>query len=86
VLEAPLHADFALVKAFKGDRWGNLVYRKTARNFGPIMASAAKTAIVQVSQVVELGALDPENIITPGIFVQRVVEVPQAVHQAELAA
>ena len=52
VLEAPLHADFALIKAFKGDRWGNLVYRKTARNFGPIMASAAKTAIVQVSQVV----------------------------------
>jgi 3-oxoadipate CoA-transferase alpha subunit len=86
VLEAPLHADFALIKAFKGDRWGNLVYRKTARNFGPIMASAAKTAIVQVSQIVELGELDPENIVTPGIFVQRVVEVPQALHQAELAA
>ncbi|SAK66740.1 3-oxoacid CoA-transferase subunit A [Caballeronia hypogeia] len=86
VLEAPLHADFALIKAFKGDRWGNLVYRKTARNFGPIMASAAKTAIVQVSKVVQLGELDPENIVTPGIFVQRVVEVPQAVHQAELAA
>jgi 3-oxoadipate CoA-transferase, alpha subunit len=86
VLEAPLHADFALIKAFKGDRWGNLVYRKTARNFGPIMASAAKTAIVQVSQVVPLGELDPENIVTPGIFVQRVVEVPQAVHAAELAA
>ena len=86
VLEAPLHADFALIKAFKGDRWGNLVYRKTARNFGPIMASAAKTAIVQVSKVVQLGELDPENIVTPGIFVQRVVEVPQAVHRAELAA
>ena len=86
VLEAPLHADFALIKALKGDRWGNLVYRKTARNFGPIMASAAKTAVVQVSKVVELGELDPENIVTPGIFVQRVVEVPQAVHQAELAA
>ncbi|CAH2780368.1 MAG: 3-oxoadipate CoA-transferase subunit A (EC [uncultured Caballeronia sp.] len=83
VLEAPLHADFALVKAFKGDRWGNLVYRKTARNFGPVMASAAKTAIVQVSKVVPLGELDPENIVTPSIFVQRVVEVPQAVHQAE---
>ena len=81
VLEAPLHADFALVKAFKGDRWGNLVYRKTARNFGPIMASAAKTAIVQVSKVVPLGELDPENIVTPGIFVQRVIEVPQAAHQ-----
>src|SRR6476661_5565560 len=78
VLESPLHADFALIKAYKGDRWGNLVYRKTARNFGPIMASAAKTAIVQVSQIVALGELDPENIVTPGIFVQRVVEVPQA--------
>ncbi|WP_322092518.1 3-oxoacid CoA-transferase subunit A [Paraburkholderia bannensis] len=82
VLEAPLHADFALIKAYKGDRWGNLVYRKTARNFGPIMASAAKVAIAQVSEVVDLGALDPENIVTPGIFVQRVVEVPQAAHQA----
>jgi 3-oxoadipate CoA-transferase alpha subunit len=86
VLESPLHADFALVKAFKGDRWGNLVYRKTARNFGPIMASAAKTAIVQVSKVVPLGELDPEEIVTPGIFVQRVIEVPQATHQAELAS
>jgi Acyl CoA:acetate/3-ketoacid CoA transferase, alpha subunit len=65
VLESPLHADFALIKAFKGDRWGNLVYRKTARNFGPIMASAAKTAIVQVSKVVPLGELDPEHIVTP---------------------
>ncbi|WP_341318174.1 3-oxoacid CoA-transferase subunit A [Paraburkholderia sp. IMGN_8] len=81
VLEAPLHADFALIKAYKGDRWGNLVYRKTARNFGPIMASAAKTAIVQVSEVVPLGALDPEVIVTPGIFVQRVIEVPQAAHE-----
>ncbi|MBI0330847.1 3-oxoacid CoA-transferase subunit A [Burkholderia plantarii] len=86
VFETPIHADFALVKAFKGDRWGNLVYRKTARNFGPVMATAAKTTIVQVSQVVELGGLDPEQIVTPGIFVQRVVEVPQAVHAAELAA
>ncbi|MFP4893683.1 3-oxoacid CoA-transferase subunit A [Paraburkholderia sp. EG304] len=80
VLEAPLHADFALIKAYKGDRWGNLIYRKTARNFGPIMASAAKTAIVQVSEVVPLGGLDPEEIVTPGIFVQRVIEVPQAAH------
>ncbi|AJK48177.1 3-oxoacid CoA-transferase subunit A [Burkholderia plantarii] len=86
VFETPIHADFALVKAFKGDRWGNLVYRKTARNFGPVMATAAKTTIVQVSRVVELGGLDPEQIVTPGIFVQRVVEVPQAVHAAELAA
>jgi 3-oxoadipate CoA-transferase alpha subunit len=74
VLEAPIHADFALIKAQRGDRWGNLVYRKTARNFGPIMAMAAKVAIVQVAEVVELGELDPENIVTPGIFVQRIVK------------
>ncbi|AMP08263.1 3-oxoadipate CoA-transferase subunit A [Collimonas arenae] len=73
VLESPIHADFALIKAHRGDRWGNLVYRKTARNFGPIMAMAAKCTIAQVSEVVELGQLDPENIVTPGIFVQRVV-------------
>ena len=75
VLEYPIHADFALIKAQAGDRWGNLVYRKTARNFGPIMAMAAKTTIAQVTEVVELGALDPENVVTPGIFVQRVVEI-----------
>jgi 3-oxoadipate CoA-transferase alpha subunit len=74
VLESPIHADFALIKALSGDRWGNLVYRKTARNFGPIMAMAAKCAIAQVSEIVELGELDPENIVTPGIFVQRVVK------------
>ncbi|QOL48224.1 3-oxoacid CoA-transferase subunit A [Massilia litorea] len=74
VLESPIHADFALIKALKGDRWGNLVYRKTARNFGPIMAMAAKVAIAQVSEIVPLGELDPENIVTPGIFVQRVVK------------
>jgi 3-oxoadipate CoA-transferase alpha subunit len=74
VLESPIHADFALIKALKGDRWGNLVYRKTARNFGPIMAMAAKVAIAQVQEVVELGELDPEVIVTPGIFVQRVVK------------
>jgi 3-oxoadipate CoA-transferase alpha subunit len=73
VLESPIHADFALIKAHRGDRWGNLVYRKTARNFGPIMAMAARCTIAQVSEVVELGELDPENIVTPGIFVQRVV-------------
>ena len=73
VLESPIHADFALIKALKGDRWGNLVYRKTARNFGPIMAMAAKCAIAQVNEIVELGELDPEAIVTPGIFVQRVV-------------
>jgi 3-oxoadipate CoA-transferase alpha subunit len=74
VLESPIHADFALIKAHRGDRWGNLVYRKTARNFGPIMAMAAKVAIAQVSDLAELGELDPENIVTPGIFVQRVVK------------
>lgn len=75
VLEYPIHADFALIKALKADRWGNLVYRKAARNFGPIMAMAAKCTIVQVDQVVELGELDPEVIVTPGIFVQRVVKI-----------
>ena len=75
VLESPIHADFALIKAEKADRWGNLVYRKAARNFGPIMAMAASCAIAQVHQVVELGELDSEVIVTPGIFVQRVVQV-----------
>lgn len=75
VLEYPIHADFALIKAHKGDRWGNLIYRKTARNFGPIMAMAAKKTIAQVSEIAPLGQLDPEAVITPGIFVQRVVEI-----------
>jgi 3-oxoadipate CoA-transferase alpha subunit len=74
VFETPIHADFALIKALRGDRWGNLVYRKTARNFGPIMASAARTTIAQVVDIVPLGELDPETIVTPGIFVQRVVK------------
>jgi len=78
VLEYPIHADFALIKAEQGDRWGNLVYRKTARNFGPIMASAAKCTIAQVRAVVPLGGLDPEAIVTPGIFVARVVPVTSA--------
>ncbi len=78
VLEYPIKADFALIKAYKGDRWGNLVYRKSARNFGPIMAMAADVTIAQVSEVVELGGLDPEHIITPGIFVQHVVQVAPA--------
>src|SRR3954468_13832392 len=75
VLEMPIHADLALIKAERGDRWGNLTYRKTARNFGPIMAMAAKTTIASVHDVVALGELDPEAIVTPGIFVQRVVRV-----------
>jgi 3-oxoadipate CoA-transferase alpha subunit len=76
VMEHPLHADFALVKAYKADRWGNLTYHKSARNFGPIMCMAAKTTIVQVNEVVPLGAIDPEAIVTPSIFVDRVVSVP----------
>ena len=78
VLEYPIRADYALIKAECGDRWGNLVYRKTARNFGPIMASAAATTIAQVRKVVPLGSLDPENIVTPGIFVRRVVAIDLA--------
>jgi len=75
VLEHPIRADFALIRALRGDRWGNLVYRKTARNFGPIMASAAKCTIVQVGEIVNLGDLDPEAVVTPGIYVRRVIEV-----------
>jgi 3-oxoadipate CoA-transferase alpha subunit len=78
VLEYPIRADFALIKALAGDRWGNLVYRKTARNFGPIMATAARCTIAQVQRIVELGALDPEAVVTPGIFVHRVVQVATA--------
>jgi 3-oxoadipate CoA-transferase alpha subunit len=75
VLEYPIRADFALISARKADRWGNLVYRETARNFGPIMASAAATTIAQVDELVPLGGLDPETVVTPGIFVNRVVAV-----------
>ena len=74
VLELPLHADFALVRAFRGDRLGNLVYRKTARNFNPIMATAARVTIAEVENLVEPGALDPDQVVTPGIFVQHVVK------------
>jgi len=75
VLEMPIHGDYALIKADRGDRWGNLAYRKTARNFGPIMAAAARCTVVQVRETVALGAIDPEHVVTPGIFVQRVVKV-----------
>jgi 3-oxoadipate CoA-transferase alpha subunit len=75
VLEYPIKADFALIKAHKGDRWGNLTYRMSARNFGPIMATAAKCTIAQVNEVVPLGDIDPEHVITPGIFVKHVVAV-----------
>lgn len=80
VLEYPIKADFALIKAYKGDRWGNLVYNKSARNFGPIMAMAADITIAQVSEVVALGELDPEVIVTPGIFVQHVIELKPQTH------
>jgi len=82
VLEYPIHADFALIKAQQGDRWGNLVYRRTARNFGPIMAMAARCTIAQVNDIVPLGALDPEVIVTPGIFVQRLVQARVTVADA----
>jgi len=75
VLEYPIKADYALIKAHRGDRWGNLTYNKAARNFGPIMAAASSHTIAQVSEVVELGEIDPEHIVTPGIFVHDVVEV-----------
>lgn len=75
VLEKPLRGDVALLAADRGDRWGNLTYRKSARNFNPTMAMAAKLAIVQVRHPVELGELDPETVITPGIFIDRVVHV-----------
>ena len=73
VFELPIRADIALIKALKGDRWGNLVYRKSARNFGPIMSMAAATTIAQVKEIVPLCELDPEHVITPGIFVQHVI-------------
>lgn len=77
VLEYPIHGDLALIKAERGDRWGNLCYRKAARNFGPVMAAAARTTVASVHEVVELGALDPEHIVTPGIHVTRLVCVPR---------
>jgi len=78
VLESPIHADFALIKAERGDRWGNLTYRMTARNFGPVMAMAARCTVATVHEVVALGALDPESVVTPGLFVQRVVRIARA--------
>ena len=82
VFEQPIHGDVALIKAERGDRWGNLTYRKAARNFGPVMATAARTTIASVFEFVELGQLDPETIVTPGIYVQRVVQVPRVKTQA----
>ena len=82
VLEYPIHGDVALVKAETGDRWGNLNYRMAARNFGPVMAMASKKTIATVHEIVELGALDPENIVTPGIFVKHVVKIDRVATQA----
>lgn len=83
VLEHAIRGDVALIKADVADRWGNLVYRKAARNFGPVMAMAAKTTIAQVKRSVELGAIDPEQIVTPSIFVDRVVLVPAPVGERD---
>ena len=82
VLEFPIHGDVALIKAECGDRWGNLVYRKAARNFGPVMATAAKRTVATVHEIVELGALDPEVIVTPGIHVTSVVKIDRVATQA----
>lgn len=82
VLEYPIHGDVALIKAEAGDRWGNLVYRKAARNFGPVMAMAAKQTIATVHRIVALGELDPESIVTPGIFVHRIVQIERVATQA----
>jgi 3-oxoadipate CoA-transferase, alpha subunit len=82
VLEYPIHADYAIIKADRADRWGNLTYRLSARNFAPIMASAARITVVQVREIVELGALDPEVVVTPGLFVKRVVKVAATLKRA----
>jgi 3-oxoacid CoA-transferase A subunit len=73
-MERALRADFAFIKAWKGDRWGNLVYRKTARNFNPMMATAAKVTIAEVEQLVEVGELDPDTVHTPSVFVKRIFQ------------
>ena len=82
VLEYPIHGDVALIKAERGDRWGNLTYRKTARNFGPSMAMACKQTIASVHEIVELGGLDPEAIVTPAIFVSQIVKIERQATQA----
>jgi 3-oxoadipate CoA-transferase alpha subunit len=86
LMERWLRADFALIKGRSADTLGNVVYNKTARNFGPIMAMAATVSIVQVNSIVEPGGIDPEAVITPGIFIDRVVEVAAPLHESELVA
>lgn len=82
VLETPIHGDLALIKAERGDRWGNLTYRKAARNFGPVMATAARRTVATVHEIVALGELDPEAVVTPGIHVSRIVRVDRVATQA----
>ncbi|HRN76820.1 3-oxoacid CoA-transferase subunit A, partial [Ottowia sp.] len=82
VLEYPIHGDVALIKAERGDRWGNLSYRMAARNFGPVMATAARHTVATVHEIVPLGALDPEAIVTPGIFVSKLLRVERVATQA----
>lgn len=82
VLEYPIRGDLALIKAERGDRWGNLTYRKAARNFGPVMAMAAERTVASVYDIAELGELDPENVVTPGIFVSKIVKIPRVATQA----
>ena len=82
VLEMPIYGDVALIRAEKGDRWGNLVYRKAARNFGPVIATAARLTVATVHEVVELGALDPESVVTPGIFVSKIVRIDRVATEA----
>lgn len=82
VLEYPIYGDVALIKAEAGDRWGNLSYRKAARNFGPVMAAAAKNTIATVHEVLELGQMDPETVVTPGIFVSKIVKIERVATQA----
>jgi 3-oxoadipate CoA-transferase alpha subunit len=82
VLEMPIHGDVALIKAERGDRWGNLMYRKAARNFGPVMATAAKLTVATVHEIAELGSMEPEHIVTPGIYVHKIVKIDRVATQA----
>ena len=82
VLEQPIHGDLALIKAERGDRWGNLTYRKAARNFGPVMATACSRTVATVHEIAELGAMDPEQIVTPGIFVSKIVKIERVATEA----
>ena len=86
VMEYGIKADFSLVKCAAGDRYGNLIYNKTARNFGPVMCTAAETTIVQAKKIVELGDIDPECVVTPGIFVTRLVEISNPAHESKLVS